>query len=71
MKFVLDRRGKRNKKRLPPLTPVEILGWADAHHQRTGQWPNRDAGRIVEAPGETWKAVDSALEGLRIVGIVT
>jgi len=54
-------RGVRNRKGAAPLTLKKILAWADAHFRRTGGWPNARAGRIVEAPGETWLAVDKAL----------
>ena len=59
-------RGKRNRKALPPFTEARILEWADAYYARHGTWPNRHAGPIIEAPGETWTAVDVALaNGLR------
>jgi hypothetical protein len=34
---------------------------ADAHHRRTGRWPRLHDGPVLDAPGETWLAVDSAL----------
>src|SRR6185437_11399966 len=37
-----DERGVRNPANLPPLTKEQILAWADAHHARTGAWPNRE-----------------------------
>jgi hypothetical protein len=46
---------------MPDFSVDQILGWADAHHQRTGQWPHTDAGPVEEAAGESWCAVDSAL----------
>jgi hypothetical protein len=49
------------RSRRPPLTDEQVLAWADAHHQRTGRWPNRESGPIPEAPGETWLVVDRAL----------
>ena len=50
----------------PRLTEGEILAWAHAHHKRTGTWPTRDAGWIVEAPGESWNRVNEALvQGVR------
>jgi hypothetical protein len=59
-------RGKRNRKALPPYTIRQILAWADAHHRRTDRWPTARSGPIPEAPGETWSAVQSALEaGIR------
>src|SRR5437660_1151812 len=37
---LLDReRGVRNKQDLPALSEDQILGWAQAHHQRHGSWP--------------------------------
>lgn len=59
-------RGVRYRKQLPPLTEEQILVWADAHYQRTGAWPKGDSGPIFEAPGETWTAVNVALNhGIR------
>jgi hypothetical protein len=55
------RRGRRNVKALPPLTQKKILTWADAHHERTGDWPNVNSGAVVDAPGERWDALDAAL----------
>jgi len=53
--------GVRNIRRLPAYTVKQILRWADAHHRRTGQWPQAHMGPIPEAPGETWRAVHAAL----------
>ncbi|HVC93112.1 MAG TPA: hypothetical protein VND64_05445 [Pirellulales bacterium] len=39
----------------------DILAWADAHHARTGRWPEPTTGRILDALDETWNAVQSAL----------
>lgn len=48
------------------LDESHILMWADAHFQRTGQWPRVASGAIPEAPGETWEKVSSALRfGMR------
>ncbi len=40
-----------------------MLRWADAHHKRTGKWPNRYSGPIVgcDVLEETWLKVDEAL----------
>jgi hypothetical protein len=43
------------------LTVELILAWAEAHHARTGQWPNQRSGPVADAPGETWNAVNLAL----------
>jgi hypothetical protein len=45
----------------PTLTVQQILAWADAHHERTGQWPLQRSGPVTDAPGETWSAIDVAL----------
>lgn len=59
-------RGVRNGADRPPLAHWEILVWADAHHERTGDWPTAKSGPVADAPGETWAAVAAALEkGLR------
>ncbi len=60
-KLLLARRGRRHKKYLPHLTPALILGWADAHHTRTGEWPHQDTGPVADAAGETWAGIDTAL----------
>ncbi len=48
----------------------EILAWADSFHGRTGNWPTRSSGDIIDAPGVhpgiQWSGVDAALvKGLR------
>jgi hypothetical protein len=66
MQLLAEHRQVRNRYRLPTLTERQILTWADAHHHRTGRWPDLDSGPIPEAPGETWRRVQTALvEGLR------
>lgn len=59
--LLADERGVRNVASPPKLTRKQILTWADKHHNRTGEWPKRFSGPIVDAPGETWNAVDLAL----------
>ncbi|MDF1853534.1 MAG: DEAD/DEAH box helicase family protein [Verrucomicrobiales bacterium] len=54
-------RGVRNRSSLPRLTIEQILEWADAFHERTGKWPSANTGSIVEAPGERWDYVNTAL----------
>jgi hypothetical protein len=60
-KLLAEHRGVRNRKGLPPLSEERILTWADAYHERTGEWPNGKSGIVAEAPGETWLAADMAL----------
>jgi hypothetical protein len=44
-----------------PMTPNQVLAWADAHFQRTGRWPTATSGTIPESPRPlTWLAVTSA-----------
>ena len=71
-KLLAKERGVRNLVNLPRLKRRQIIRWAKAHRQRTGQWPTTNSGPILEAPGETWAAVDAALNqghrGLRPAG---
>jgi hypothetical protein len=60
-KLLAQHRGVRNRKGPPKLTETKILALADAHHERTGEWPGSDSGPIADAPGETWLAADMAL----------
>jgi len=45
----------------PGLTVEQVLGWADAHREATGEWPIEESGPLRFAPGETWKAISGAL----------
>lgn len=62
-KLFLKCRGRRHWHLPPDLTIEQILGWADAHHERTGDWPSgHSTKQIPKAPkGMTWVAVDIAL----------
>jgi hypothetical protein len=53
--------GVRNKRAAPSLTIRQIVAWADAHYARTGRWPNSVSGPVADAPGETWWAINCAL----------
>jgi hypothetical protein len=57
----------RDERGAPPdLAAEDVLAWADAFLERTGDWPRWDSGPIPEAPGETWLLVAAALAlGLR------
>ncbi len=46
----------------PPFAVDQILAWADAFHALHRRWPTRDCGRIANSLGETWMAVDVALQ---------
>jgi hypothetical protein len=54
-------RGRRNKQHLPPYSLIQILKWADEHHNRTGAWPTRRSGEVDGHPGETWSGINIAL----------
>ena len=45
----------------PPLTVAQILGWADAHRARTGEWPTPRSGPVRGVRGLTWLAIDKDL----------
>lgn len=60
-RLLAQRRGARHRRQLPPLTVVQILVWADAHHRRTGAWPKYHSGEVEDSIGETWSAIDHAL----------
>jgi hypothetical protein len=53
--------GVRNRANLPVLTAAQVVGWAEAHHRRSGDWPTSASGAIGGAPRETWHGVDLAL----------
>jgi hypothetical protein len=64
-KLLAEHRGRQpgGKSR---LSIRQILEWADAHCQRTGDWPVAHAGPVHDAPSENWLAIDCALrDGLR------
>ena len=54
-------RGAPHKGHRRRLGEREILAWADAHHRRTGRWPDGTSGPIPESPGDTWRTVEVAL----------
>jgi hypothetical protein len=55
-------RGIRSPQNVPPLHERKIFQWAKRHFCRTGQWPKGTTGPVVDAPGETWAAIDLALQ---------
>jgi hypothetical protein len=42
-------------------TVAQIRGWAERHRRRTGRWPRSTSGPVLDAPGETWGAINQAL----------
>lgn len=61
-RLLAKQRGVRNIQNLPRLSLEQVLAWVDAHHRRAGTWPTSDSGLIAKAPGETWSAVNAALQ---------
>lgn len=60
-KLLANSRGKRNHLNLPRLSIAQILAWADAHRERTGQWPKDISGPVRDARTEKWSAINRAL----------
>lgn len=58
--LLVARRGKARKPS-GQLTVEEVVGWAESHRQRTGQWPTQHSGPVADAVCETWCAIDQAL----------
>jgi hypothetical protein len=40
---------------------AQVLAWADAHKEQTGDWPKAKSGPVAGVPGQTWAAVVDAL----------
>lgn len=60
-RLLAEHRGVRNRKALPSFNEDQIFAWQVAHHARTGAWPTTKSGPVLDAPGETWLAVEMAL----------
>jgi hypothetical protein len=60
-RLLAEQRGVRNSSALPHLTLKQVLAWADAHLRRTGQWPKETSGAVLDAPEESWHAIDRAM----------
>ena len=45
----------------PVLHIADVLRWADAHHDRTGKWPETKSGELFDAPNEKCANIDQAL----------
>jgi hypothetical protein len=59
--LLMRERGVRRSTLRPRLTLKQILGWADAYHQRHGRWPSARTGAVEDAPAEDWKVLHYAL----------
>lgn len=60
VQLLAENRGCRNPKKLAALSHKQVLAWADAYHEKTGEWPSRKSG-AVEGTTETWPSLDRAL----------
>ncbi|MFQ5493930.1 MAG: hypothetical protein ACE5EX_00980 [Phycisphaerae bacterium] len=60
-RFLNEHRGVPYRNDLPRLTLKQILAWADAYHDRTGDWPMLESGRVPDAPHETWSGLNASL----------
>lgn len=62
LRLLKKRRGAAHARTRPQLTLKMILDGADAHHERTGNWPLKSTpGEIPESPGDNWLMIDAAL----------
>ncbi|HUG92181.1 MAG TPA: hypothetical protein VML55_15175 [Planctomycetaceae bacterium] len=61
-KVLAEYRGVRNIHSLPPLTEDQIRAWAAVWKRQHGRRPTRPSGPIPGTHGETWQAVDIALQ---------
>jgi hypothetical protein len=59
--LLAEYRQARNIYTEPLLTVEQILAWADAHRAATGRWPSSQSGRVLDAEGEQWGAIETAL----------
>ncbi len=53
--------GKAYSLRGQPLTIRQIRKWALSHRAKRGRWPSAVSGRVLDAPHESWPAIESAL----------
>ena len=60
-KLLAEQRSVRYFMDLPPLTIKQILAWADEHRAATGDWPNKESGRVT-GTDETWAGINAALQ---------
>ncbi len=59
--LLAEQRRVRNRAAIPPLTIPLILKWARLHYRRLGVWPTYRSGPVLDAPGEMWQSIDTAL----------
>ncbi|HKI36246.1 MAG TPA: hypothetical protein VKA46_30595 [Gemmataceae bacterium] len=60
-KFLAEHGMKPHQRDRPPLSLKKIVAFADDHHERTGEWPHVNSGRVLADPRERWDLIDNAL----------
>ena len=60
-RLLFEKRDVRSHRYKPNLAEEDLLKWADAHRERTGQWPSHKSGVVQEAPEERWIDIERAL----------
>lgn len=60
--LLAERRGAAKVRNPTSLSVTLILRWADAWFERHDAWPSVKSGPIPESPGDTWVAVNHALQ---------
>jgi hypothetical protein len=60
-RLLANEQGVRKWRGASPLTIDQILAWADAHYERTGDWPTQCLGAVYGAPGVSWRNLNTAL----------
>jgi hypothetical protein len=59
-RLLAEHRG-HHRARGGPLTAGQVLAWAEGHRARTGRWPTATSGPVLDAPGQSWGALNGAL----------
>ena len=59
--LLAEKRSVRNTQDLPDLSIKQVLKWADAHKQKTGEWPRQNSGDVLGVTGEKWSNIHAAL----------
>jgi superfamily II DNA or RNA helicase len=60
-RLLLEKRGVQHRFSTSDLTIENILQWADAHRQITGQWPSIESGNVQAKKSEKWANINACL----------
>jgi hypothetical protein len=60
-KLLARERRRRNRGALADLNIEQILAWAEGYRGRHSRWPDNQSGEIPDSGGETWMAIERAL----------